>query len=376
MFLALHYLMILAAILLHIALGGERPAGMIFEAYMFGMAAYVFIKNPNPKHIPLSYLAILTTVILVLGTYLEYKSTTEFSQFSKFARNVRYIIYMCLLVIVGEGCKHNPTKNINLKPFVVVYLGTFLVVYLFQVIVLRESRPRLFSENNFEQPALMIFLYGLYARSLTPLASLIAANVAALLSLSKSALLQIVFLDAKLFLGYKSPLKYALIPAGILLLGLMILFVTSQRSEKPSQKVDRVYFMETYLGIAKDDSLKNLAIGHGIADQLPMWACRKLEFWADIMEGDFRLCTASVLHSFILKALYETGIIGTIITYLLWYLILKRYLSDIGTTTFWIIAICSLSVSGFSNSLIIWPIFSLIFLFNNYKINSKEVKLD
>lgn len=318
-------------------------------------------------------MTIIIVSIYILFSFFIYKNSVEYPNYIHFIRNIRYILYLALLVIIGELLITNEFKTPKkIKPsgFIIFNVLLFLLVYLFEILILKNNRPRLYSENNFEMPGLLILTSGLFYTKIFTVRLVFLSTIITLLSLSKSALLQAVFLCGKIVMGYKSPLKPIILPvAGILMISMGLIVSNARDEGRGVEKVDRYIFTDNFTAAMEYTSTTKFLFGHGIAAQLPSWSCSEMEFWATQIEGDYRICTATVYHSFLLKLFFETGVLGGILTLWLWLYFLIKYLGkDIGISAFAIIFLCSISVSGFGNSIVIWPVYFLITLIHFYKI--------
>ncbi|NRA18517.1 MAG: hypothetical protein HRU04_23770 [Oceanospirillaceae bacterium] len=238
------------------------------------------------------------------------------------------------------------------------------LVYIIEMLLLGTTRPRLYSENNYEIPAVLMLTAIFF--SLGKLNKLWNYFVVALsfMSMSKSGVIEgvILFLrnevkNIKIF-GF----------VFLCLFGLLFIFIAyniinSRLTNIDIYNLDRVKFLFVFFELLEESTYLEVLFGHGIADILPYSSCLELKYWASLISQDYAYCDSTVLHSFILKLFYDTGLIGVLSIIGLWFVFVRKYFGkELGLTLFLIVIVCSISVSGFSNSIVIWPLFFGFFL--------------
>ncbi len=375
-----HVIVITITILLyHSVFEGPTGSALVFDGLIFLTALILLVKFSFriKKDLFPVFLIILIFLLVVTIKYF----VIDGNQFGLkyYLQSVRYLVYMLAFVLFvsfaesfGENRIYQSSVS-DLKSFYFVFVCLFLVFYSIQILILSEDRPRLYSENNFEIPSLLLItaaLLATYKSSLLPIdkrekISVVSSLIVSVMSLSKSGAVEsfaVIFNQLK---KQKSPL---LIMSGLVALtafGILIAYVVISRldSGQSIQDIDRFRFFNYFISDFGQGSLVQKLFGHGPADALPFGTCKALSFWSESLFDGFAYCNAVIYHSLFLRIIYEYGILTCILFILFWFFILKRAFGfNLGIILFAIITIASTSVSGFSNSIIIWPIFSMLFI--------------
>ena len=122
------------------------------------------------------------------------------------------------------------------------------------------------------------------------------------------------------------------------------------------ESIDRFVFLIALRNALDSSSTLQLLFGHGIGSLLPYKTCLELLPWSWKMHADGLFCSSSTLHSFFMRLIYDVGIIGSSIFLYCWFLVLGGCNnSRLRIVFFLIFSSSSLSISGFSNSIIIFP---------------------
>lgn len=264
------------------------------------------------------------------------------------------LIYKCfvylffLTFLVGKELMAFATTN----RLMVVIFGLFFLKYLVAIVIAKEERPILYMENNFE----LMFVYALYLIRYTVnkekyLWWLAFAGVITILSLSRSSLLMYSVLV--LFVIYDSfkKTRVFIIPGALVILGVIVYTIFSARSSS-LEEVDRYRFMLVWWTQVEDWNIFQWAFGAPRISRLSSGACSYMNYFKMMFSksGD-GTCYSVVLHSFLLRIIYDHGVAGLIfVIYASYQCLVKSGLrKDVILVFITIVIINGLSVSSFNN---------------------------
>lgn len=261
----------------------------------------------------------------------------------------KFIIYFFFLTFLTG--KELMTFNGTNRVFMIA-LGLFSTKYLLAIVVKGENRPILFMENNFE----LMFIYALFLVRYTvtkekSLMLLAFAGVITILSLSRSSLLMYSVLVLFVFYDTFKKTRVFIVPGAILVLGVVAYVVFSQRSDS-LEDVDRYRFMLVWWSQVKDWNIFEWLFGAPRISRLSSGACSYMNYFKMMFSrsGD-GTCYSVVLHSFLLRVIYDHGILGLVfIIYACYQLLVKSGVrKDVSWVFITIVLINGLSVSSFNN---------------------------
>lgn len=362
------------AVLYAHALGKSRivlEAGFIFDLYIglffvFGVGQ-VFVLGIVRK---LALLLIAWMVVFFLYTYYLYSLPQHFVLY-EYLRSFRVFFYLIsfILAVNYVMCTQHRPVEVNEAGFVKCIVLLFLVVYLVKALVLGVARPWLFSENNFEMAMVMMLLaiavyYNESRRN--HFFYLISGAGMAIISFSKSAILEAAALIGRQ-LKFKSMSSVIFAVIGGFAVIVTVLYVFSQRLGDDSiEDVDRFLFLTVFWQEYSMDGLFSMLFGYAPASNLTNTSCMILGFWVDSMFSGLNYCNSVIFHSFIMRLVYDFGLITSIaFVSAWWYLIGLIYGMRLSITLMAILLLSALSVSSFSNGIILFPVFLLISKFHS-----------
>ena len=207
--------------------------------------------------------------------------------------------------------------------FFMVILFSILVKYMIGVIYFSIERPGLLYENNFELLFVNIIFYFLYGKSVLvkkyAVFFLIIIAISTMISGSRSAAL--CFMITLLFI-YKGGVRKILIVFPILI---FLLFYQIYTRGFYFEEIDRFRFFIQFISLYKDFSLAEYIFGVEPITPLPIQVCDKFKFYAALISDiDSLKCYSVVFHSFILRALFDHGLVGFFIMMFIYYRIISR----------------------------------------------------
>lgn len=361
------------AVLYAHALGKSRivlEAGFIFDLYIglffvFG-AGQVFVLGIVRN---LALLLIAWLVVFFLYTYYLYSLPQHFVLY-EYLRSFRVFFYLISFILAVNYviCTRHKPVDVNEAGFVKFIVLLFLAVYLVKALVLGVARPWLFSENNFEMAMVMILIaitvYYNESRS-NHVFYLISGAGVAIISFSKSAILEAAALIGRQ-LKFKTMSSVIFAVIGGFAVIATVLYVFSQRLGDDSiEEVDRFLFLTVFWQEYSMDGLFSMLFGYAPASNLTNTSCMILGFWVDSMFSSLNYCNSVIFHSFIMRLVYDFGLITSIaFVSAWWYLLGLIYGMRLSITLMAILLLSALSVSSFSNGIILFPVFLLISKFH------------
>ena len=341
-------------------------SSFVFDFFIILFFVACIIKHI--KSIPLlKYTTLLFLLILITSLQYTYYSNVTFPNWFEYARAFRFIFYLYILYILTNLNRYKYEEAIySSAAYSQVYYITgilMLLVYSFQFIALGEKRPTLFSENNFEIPSLIIMMLISYNNPNNQTGGKFRRYLyfpVSFLSFSKSGILEAIY---AFLIGRKFKFQTVVFTLPFIIsLSLLALYtVISARGQMSIEEFDRYRFLMLFFDAYKSGNLFNYLFGYGIAAELPWAYCLSLDFYStiNIKPG---YCNSAIFHSFFMKVLYDFGIIGLTLAMMIWFKILRNiFQTKTAIIMFGVLCISSLSVSGFGNSIIIWPVFLYLF---------------
>jgi hypothetical protein len=362
---------IFISIIMYYTKPGPTTVSVIFDMYILSITLYFLVKS-RFRMGRLGIISIIFIFLYFLGYFSRYYFFSEYYAYIdtyEFLRSSRFIVYMACFVICSTITKRvSNDMLIGFSQFSLIFrfiCFMFLMSYFISFIIGVE-RPVLYSENNYEVPALLCF-YIFHelrviksGRGKSNFYTLCASSVA-ILSLSKSAILELAYSLFLRQLAYEKNNKLGYIKLIVVIfLAMAAVFLVFSLRQVDSEQVDRLKFFDEFWGVFVNFSLIEFVFGKGIANELPFSSCITLKFWAQELSSNYLYCNSTTFHSYFMRIVYDTGLLGLFLNFLVWlYFLTHRFGLYLSIAIFGIISICSLSVTGFSNSIVIWPLFML-----------------
>jgi hypothetical protein len=364
-----HLVLFLSSISVYHFVGGRATVSSpLFDIYILCVFVFTIIRVRSVFPV-YEYIIIFLFLIYYGGYILTAFNYSDYIDYYELIRSSRFVFYLLFFIILSNYSVFHPKRtqiidSFNYKMIYYFLLVLFFLFYAAQVIVFSEFRPKLFGENNYEIPALLIissFFEFIPTKNSASKKTMLFTYLISLISLSKSGILELFFyITHKRFRDFNIKKLIYIIPFFFIIIITGIVMLKVRSGDQTLSDMDRVRFLMIFI---ENMDLSSWLFGHGLATRLPVGACIELKYWASSISDDYWNCTSTVYHSFILKLIYDMGMIGLLICLSLWFFYLKRsFGAYLGRTIFGIVLICSLSVTGFSNSIVIWPIFMALLL--------------
>lgn len=343
-------------------------ASIVFDLYIIVALFYCIFKTNSFLFKSLSFWALLVFLVVHFLNYFVFNSY-GYESIYDFLRSIRFLLYLLIYIVISE-CRNTykeRVKVVETESFVLfakTIISVFFIVYLVQMAIGSE-RPRFFSENNYEIPLLLSLMsINEYLSKKRNVFFSGIAYLTALISFSKSGLLEASYVYLRFFLRDITARKIAYLLVITFIGGYVILMILISRvGGQDLVDIDRFKFFLVFWDLMVESNYGEIFLGHGMASSLPFTSCIELKYWANDIFSDYSYCNATVFHSFLLKLVYECGILGSLLIIYAWYYyIIRDYGRWLGRVLFTIVIICSLSVSGFGNSIVIWILFLGLFI--------------
>ncbi|MBB1295362.1 hypothetical protein [Pseudoalteromonas sp. SR41-4] len=227
-----------------------------------------------------------------------------------------------------------------------------------------DSRPPLYTENNFEMCFLsVLYLVYVYLGKSNSWKFILFSSVI-LLSGSRSAIICLLLLYLYQFRPfYKISITQLLKLLALFIIGALTLMVIMSRMTAGGlEEVDRYIFLMVFFDNISDWGVKEYLVGNSPLTPLSSSSCLQLSYYQSLFSKvSDGVCYPLILHLFWLRIFMEHGLVAIIVTFLLLVSILKQKGLDTRGSIFILalISVNGLSVSAFSSSIIF---FSLIII--------------
>jgi hypothetical protein len=291
---------------------GEKLATNASDAFMIILFAYIFSTNNRARLETLkSPLALGLIFYIIVGFIYSYFSDINFIDFIYVYKSFFYM-YICALFARSKIFTPDLTMLICRAALIL-----FLTVYAFKKIVLHIPRPIVLVENNFELITLLLIYFAAFSRELKRIRwepVVLAAII--LISGSRSAIMAWAVLMAYIYRP-KSPREWAIYPLLVAAACGAVFFVFQLRMETaPNASIDRVNFLKIFLSETQDWDFFKYLIGARPITPLSAEACFALKYYKNLFSFESRqVCYSVILHSFVLRAIFDHGVLGLIAVY-------------------------------------------------------------
>jgi hypothetical protein len=311
--------------------------------------------------------------LIYLGLSYIYAVDMKGADLQDFLLIYKSFVYLFFLSLLA-GKKLMTYEGTNKLLFIL--LGLFFVKYVAMIAVKGEDRPILYMENNFE----LMLLYALFLVRYTvtkknALLVLGFVGLITILSLSRSSLLMYSVLVLFVFYNSYEKIRVFIIPAAILLLGGVILFIFSQR-DSSIEDIDRFKFMMVWWSQVKDWNLFEWLFGAPRITNLSAPACRFFYLWHDTLfsRSGNGTCYSVVFHSFLLRAIFDHGILGLVFIIFAAYkiLVVSGVRKGVAVVFVSIVIINGLSVSSFNN--LFYAVSTVFLMATNTEFSDNETE--
>jgi len=254
----------------------------------------------------------------------------------------------------------------------------FFIKYVSSVLLSLNDRPLLFRENNFELMllGLMFYLKFILFEKIKGW-ELLTIIVIFLISGSKSAIPILFLVLASVYLKgltWKKILSFSVIC--MVFVAVFASLLISKYGLTGLGGIDRIAFFRVFLLEMMNSSNLEILFGHMRISALLETSCNALYFYPGLFSfKNDGSCYSLILHSFLLRSIFDHGVVGTLIIFYSCYFLLSRagYSNRVSYTFLGVMFLNSLSVSGFNS--VFFALSMLFYIgFSPYKIiNNRDI---
>lgn len=321
------------------------PLAQILELAIF-LWLLLFCSRISKPAFPIAFFSVVYILISLLFALLV--TNTHVADF--FIAYKAFIYLPILAFFVGKSS----FERVHIKHLLHFLLAAFFIKYFYTVALSINERPDLFAENNFELLFLSLVFYLKYIkyRSVSVVEVLLLISIFAL-SGSRSGVLMLFFL---LIMIYSDRLTYTrliyLLSIAFIILPLIIIILLLRLDSAGFAGIDRILFAGVFLQETSNWNYLNILFGTLPLTPLSEGSCSTLASYERLFSysGDGS-CYSVILHSYILRALFDHGILIFILLLYSYvkFIRLSGYSNRETFTVIGILLINSLSVSSFNS---------------------------
>lgn len=340
-----------------------------FELIFFFIASYLVLR----LHKSISLYTFFAFIYLLYScfVFIIFDNQAKITDFFLVYKVIIYIIILSFFI------KKELFTEQFLKTFLYTLATLFLFKYSISFIFNFSDRPALFSENNFELMMLMLLYIALC--SVTNSANkflLLLIFIVIILSGSRSGALSFVcmtfFIDFKLK-GTAKLLKIFSLTVAVL--GLIFVFFI-RLAGRSVEDIDRVRFLYSFFNEVRDWDWWRFLIGAPVMTPLSADTAQSFSYYYTLFSDHENLVAYSVVfHSFILRTIFDHGLIGLsfIIAFLYKALNLSGFRKNEIFAALTVVIANGLSVSSLNS---VYAIFAFATIFLLKRKNSERVVYD
>jgi len=323
--------------------------------FVFFALILINLQDTNQKRFLIS---IISTILIISIILVSRNFNTPFFES---VRAYKWAFFIIGLIVSGRKIR---LSQRTIEKCFHLLLASMFVAYALQVTVNGlQSRPYLMIENNYEC-ALLIGFFIIKLSRKEPLPkyknlieiSMVISTI--LMSQSRSSLLSLI---AVLFINvrFSKTTKNRIIPTIILFFASTFAIIyTSNNRGTNIVNLDRYRFLTLFVEEFRTRSMLEQLFGSWIIQPLNYETCIKLKYYSSLQNDEsLGSCYSVVLHSFLIRAVNDFGIIGTIAIFWIFAFILFDGLQKKTALSLLVLAVVNAaSVSGINNVYVILPV--------------------
>jgi hypothetical protein len=328
------------------------PAPKIFEVVFLILCCWSMATQFKINKFNFFMLLFIVAVIIIIFLRSYFIFGTGFIDTFIATKSLFYLIIFLFI-----STKKISISSDHIFHLFCITLYLFFAKYVVQYFIYNVNRPGIFGENNFEMMFLLILFtfVSIYNKlKITPCKSFLLFLVV-LLSGSRSAQLSYVFIILLLQFSDVKSINLSILFKAVFAFGVVCILIVLSLTLRPINSlegIDRFSFLLVFLDELKDMPLGNMLFGKLAIAPLQPASCSQLSYYTSLFSrsGD-GTCYSVILHSFIMRAIIDFGLIGSLVIAYLYFMVLRTA----GHHSFFSLAIISigfinsLSVSGMNN---------------------------
>lgn len=279
--------------------------------------------------------------------------------FTDFLYSDKYFLYVMLLGIFASS---RVVEGRTVKVLLMMFLAGCFIKYGYSRILYSGERPRLLLENNYELMMVLI-LFVMYTaverwHSRRPSHYLVALlGFIVVLSGSRSAL--VAFVPVLVLLYAKPTARHFVLLLVMIPPAFYVVVTVFQSRIGASGRIDRLQFLGIFLDELDDFRFWNYLIGLKPLSPLNPQSCQQVAYYKSLFSAQENgECYAPVLHSYVLRALHDHGVIGTVLPFVAVAMFLRGRQFSVGERAclIGIALLCGFSVAGIGANFVAFPL--------------------
>ncbi|TFZ03104.1 hypothetical protein EZ313_17995 [Ramlibacter henchirensis] len=327
-----------------LAFSGEPT--LILEILFVAFIAWRVLREPAVLQTPFRIFLVCLAYIAA-GYFSSLPSTS--ADLKDFATIYKFLYYLAALALVSSDHWIQPRSGAwGLRLFV----WLFVMVYTYERFAIGELRPTVLVENNYELIPLILAAVALNGKGkpLSPWdwgALLYVCAISGSRS-SMAALAIGITVLVRLQFSARELLQWTVLAGAF---GLLVYVLVLRLGDRSIEDIDRIIFLSAFVEETKDWGVAQWLFGAPAMTPLSLGTCRMLAYYENLMSytGEWK-CYSVILHSFVLRVIYDHGLLGFALSLFAVNLLLKRdYNGRVRVTVLAIIVATGLSVSSLNN---------------------------
>jgi hypothetical protein len=320
------------------------------------LAAFFVVVALSAKWLSTRNAGLVCVLALILVTRFAVILDGQNTPLQDALRAHMWLLYLIGLCLLSSTRLAHPNLVV---PVTKILLTLALVKYSIAVFQFGgDERPGIFTENNFE----LSLLSGMLAVTFDKMGGrrylyLAALGVTTLLSDSRSGAIEFVIV-----MSYVIWADRRLLPLArylLTLFGLAALFIpisVFRERFSSGSSIDRVKFIKVFFSESASWTPVQWLFGTRPLTPLSSSGCSSLSYYEQLFSTNGQ-CYSVVMHMFLLRVVYDFGLVGLILAISLFYRIMRRAgVARALALTLTVVAVSnSASVSGLNNVYVVWP---------------------
>ncbi|MBD1580953.1 hypothetical protein [Pseudoalteromonas sp. S16_S37] len=236
-------------------------------------------------------------------------------------------MYLIILAFFSGKCLFSQAQiRILFNTLLVIFFCKYILWFIFATF----KRPGVFAENNFEIMTILFIALAAWSieKKLTGM-QWITLTLVVFMSGSRSGVVSYFAMLTLLLIrtfDFKTVLK--LMVLGVIGIG-VVAVLASRLSGDDVSSIDRVVFAQGFLIAIKDWTWFNFLFGSAPLTALPDVVCDRLVFYKTLFSAkDPTVCYSVILHSYVIRQVFDHGIVGLFIVF-----VILNYLMKISLVT-------------------------------------------
>lgn len=320
------------------------PANSILESFLL----FLVFLNFGTINKKISFFILLSGLYIIITSSLAVYRNINILDYLMAYKSFIYIIILSFFVD-----KKIFDLNFVNKFFTILCLF-FMVKYLYMNILLIDHRPGLFTENNFELMLLAIIFYlKTILNDKVILFDIVMLFLLFILSGSRSGIVIFAFVLFMIYgIKFDKKMIFKIFLFGLLLIIIYFIFLERSGGAIDINKIDRFMFLTNFINDVSEWNFFDYLTGTQVLTPMSDQTCQNLSYYSSLFSyKNDGVCYSVILHSYILRAIYDHGILGLSFVFYFYYKALRisgyKFLQTL--TFIGIPLLNSISVSAFNS---------------------------